>query len=279
MKRSSNIAAVVGFLLVLAFAAERFLHVRALWAGLSWTDLRDVGHDLVGLGLLILMLAAILLAVLWGGCLLWRSIRPETRSAQPQHSGIASTSQTRTDNGGIGLRRGQVIAGTGGCLAILWLIVRRFSQAHASSFYVGNDLRPDFVSFGVGCAVVAVISVAGGDLLWQRIRRKPVETVPTETRHPSSVPGWHIFGMCIISAVASFAATVATMGGYVASPGWRVSNPLRNWAYGHDLHPNFWQVFLPPMVVDGSICFAILCGAYMLWGKVRRKEQLTPRIG
>jgi hypothetical protein len=87
MKRWSNVAAVGGFLLVLAFAAERFLHVRALWASLSWTDLRRAGHDL---WLVVVIIAAIFLAIFRGiGYLLWRTIRPmppKNRLAEPQYS-------------------------------------------------------------------------------------------------------------------------------------------------------------------------------------------------
>jgi hypothetical protein len=87
MRRWSNIAAVGGFLLVLAFAAERFLHVRVLWAGLSWTDLRRAGHDL---WLVVVIITAIFLATFRGiGYLLWRTIRPippKTRLAEPQYS-------------------------------------------------------------------------------------------------------------------------------------------------------------------------------------------------
>jgi hypothetical protein len=74
MKRWSKIAAVAGFLIVFAFACERFLQVRALWAGLSWADLRDIGHDLSGLGLL----AAMFFVILWVGALLWRKIWPKS---------------------------------------------------------------------------------------------------------------------------------------------------------------------------------------------------------
>jgi hypothetical protein len=69
MKRWQNITAIAGFLIVLAFAAERFLQVRMLWTGLPWKDLHDFGRDLRDLGLFILVPAAMLLAViviLWG---------------------------------------------------------------------------------------------------------------------------------------------------------------------------------------------------------------------
>jgi hypothetical protein len=92
LTRWSNIAAVSGFVIVLAFVAERLLRVRTLWTDLSWIDLRDLGHDLGGFGLFILMNAAILLAIIvifWGGYLWWREIRPKQpkdKFAEPQYS-------------------------------------------------------------------------------------------------------------------------------------------------------------------------------------------------
>jgi hypothetical protein len=77
MKRWQNIAAVVGFLVVLAFVAERFLQVRTSWTNLSWTDLLDLGHDLGGLGLFILMPAAMLLAIIVIWWSVWKVIGPK----------------------------------------------------------------------------------------------------------------------------------------------------------------------------------------------------------
>jgi hypothetical protein len=90
MKRWSKIVAIAGFLIVLAFVAERFLGVRTLWASFSWTDLRDLAHDLGGFWLFILMNTAILLVIIvifWGGYLWWKEIRPKQgkdRFAEPQ---------------------------------------------------------------------------------------------------------------------------------------------------------------------------------------------------
>jgi hypothetical protein len=76
MKRWHNIAAVCGFFIVLLFVASRFLQVRTSWSGLSWSDLRDLMRGLMGFGLFILKITAILLAVRWGAYLPWRATRP-----------------------------------------------------------------------------------------------------------------------------------------------------------------------------------------------------------
>ena len=75
MKRWQNIVVLSGFLIVLVFVAGRFFLVRAPLAGLSWTDLPDVAHDLASFGLFILYISVFVLAVVgvfylvWGGLL------------------------------------------------------------------------------------------------------------------------------------------------------------------------------------------------------------------
>ncbi|MGA7568129.1 MAG: hypothetical protein WBW53_18895 [Terriglobales bacterium] len=51
MKSWGKVAAVGGLLGVFVFACQRFFQLRTLLPGLSWRDLRDIGHDLGGLGL------------------------------------------------------------------------------------------------------------------------------------------------------------------------------------------------------------------------------------
>jgi len=277
MKHTEGLVATTGLVIVMAFVAARLWRDRILLGGLSWADLGDFGHDMVGLGLFLLTLAGILLALLWVVYSIWKAIRFEQGPAKADYS--QTSSAPRTDYLRRRVRRGQVIAGLGVCLAVLWTIIWRCSRARASTFYVGSDLRPDFVSFGVGCAVVAVMSVAVGDMLWERLRQQKAEAVPTQPQQALPKQGGHFVRMCLISAVVGFAATVATMQGRVASPGWWITNPLRSWAYEHDLNLGPLAVFLMPMVFDALICFAILWGTSVVWGKARRKQQFPPSVG
>jgi len=74
MKRWQNIVAVGGFLIVLAFVAERFFLVRAPLAGLSWADLRDVAHDLASFASFILYISVVVLAIVGVFYLVWRGL-------------------------------------------------------------------------------------------------------------------------------------------------------------------------------------------------------------
>jgi hypothetical protein len=74
MKRWRNFAVVGGLLTVLMFATERFLLVRTLWS-----DVRNLGPDLVDVVVFIGTMGVIFLAILRAGDLLWRAIRPKRK--------------------------------------------------------------------------------------------------------------------------------------------------------------------------------------------------------
>ncbi len=176
MKRWSNIAAVVGFLIVLAFVAERFLGVRTLWATLSWTDLRDMVHDLGGFGLLIFWIVAILLALFaipWGGYLFWKEIRlktPEDKVAEPQHSVIV---------------RGRHVVEIAVFSVVIAFAAMGFSKMNTPGWFVAFELgnlarRHDFdldlrvfllLPFVIDGAICFVI-LWGAYLLWMRSRQE-----------------------------------------------------------------------------------------------------------
>ncbi len=85
MKRWWNIVAVGGFLIVLAFVVRRLSEVPASWFYLNG----ELKSDLVSLGLGCAAVAAVSLAILWGGDLVWKRIRqkqPNSVIAGPQHS-------------------------------------------------------------------------------------------------------------------------------------------------------------------------------------------------
>ncbi len=83
MKRWPNIPAIIGFLIVVVFAAARLGKVRA-----SWGELEDIAHGLVGLAVFILINAAVLLTVVLVASWLWRTVWRKTagmESRLPQH--------------------------------------------------------------------------------------------------------------------------------------------------------------------------------------------------
>ena len=86
MKRRQIVATVGGFVVVLAFVA--FVTERSQRPRMSWADdWRDLGPFLAAMGWSYAMFAAIFLATLWGGYLLWRTFQqksPEDRIDEPQ---------------------------------------------------------------------------------------------------------------------------------------------------------------------------------------------------
>ena len=86
MKRRQIVATVGGFVVVLAFVA--FVTERSQRPRMSWADdWRDLGPFLAAMGWSYAMFAAIFLATLWGGSLLWRTFQqksPEDRIDEPQ---------------------------------------------------------------------------------------------------------------------------------------------------------------------------------------------------
>jgi hypothetical protein len=84
MKRWQNIAAISGFSIIVAFVVMRLLRAHT-----SWADLREFVPGLAGVGLTILMIAAVLLVIVWCGYLLWCGFRQgvtTNRLAEPQYS-------------------------------------------------------------------------------------------------------------------------------------------------------------------------------------------------
>ena len=170
MKRWLNIAAVGGFLIVLAFVAERFFLVRAPLAGLSWADLRDLWRDLWrdfgrDLVLFILMNAAILLAILtilWGGYLWFRPKPPKDEFAVPQSS-IA--------------RRMFHVVEVAVLSVLMALAATGLSKMRTPGWWVAGTLNkpgPDLnLGVFIGSAIVVDSGICfailwGGYLLWKR---------------------------------------------------------------------------------------------------------------
>jgi hypothetical protein len=172
MKRWQNIAAVGGCLIVLAFVAERFLRVRTLWTDLSWTDLRD----LAGFGLLILINAVVLLAIIvifWGGYLLFRK-PPEDRLAKPQDS-FAVRFRHVVEVAVLSVVMALTAAGLSKARTPGWLTASTlglWSGAHGFS----PDLRLMLMLIVGVDSVISFAILWGGYLLWQRARRKPAQS-------------------------------------------------------------------------------------------------------
>jgi hypothetical protein len=84
MKRWLNFAALIGVSIIVALVVERIF-----WGRVSWPELMGLGTDIASLGRSYAVFIAIFLVVLWGGYLLWRTIRrkpPEDGIAEPQNS-------------------------------------------------------------------------------------------------------------------------------------------------------------------------------------------------
>jgi hypothetical protein len=175
MKRWQNIAAVDGFLIVLAFVAERLLRART-----SWGDVREFIRDFADLGLFILMNAAILLAIiviLWGGFLLWKEIGPRPSKgmvAEPQYSFAG---------------RFRLVVEVAVLSVVMALAAAGLSKMRTPGWMITGTLGiwsgPLHVDLSIGAVILLAVGVDsaicfailwGGYLLWQRARRKPAQS-------------------------------------------------------------------------------------------------------
>jgi hypothetical protein len=168
MKRWQTVASASGFLIVLAFAALRFLQVRTLWSDLSWTDLRDFA----GFGLFILMNAAVLLAIIvifWGGYLFWKQVGPKPpkdRLGEPEYSSAGR------------LRHVVEVAVLS---VVMGLGATGISKMRTPGWWVAGMLNkpgPDLnLGLFIGSAIFVDSAICfsilwGGYLLWMRARQK-----------------------------------------------------------------------------------------------------------
>ncbi|HKN72726.1 MAG TPA: hypothetical protein VJX30_16960 [Terriglobales bacterium] len=166
MKRWQVIAEVGGFLIVLAFAAVRFLPART-----SWEDLHDLSHDLMQLGLFILMNAAILLAIIaifWGGYLFWRQIRPTPPKNRPAESQYSTGRVRHTVEIAV-------------LSVVLGLTASGLTKMQTPGWWVASMLFSPGRDLNLGLFVVSAIVVDagicfailwGGYLLWTRSRQE-----------------------------------------------------------------------------------------------------------
>jgi hypothetical protein len=93
MRRWQNIVAVVGFLGVVAFAVDHLVR-----SGTSWTDLKNLGPDVVKVELIYSVVALTFLGLLRGGHALWGVTRQELPAnavvTDRQHSSARGRSRT-----------------------------------------------------------------------------------------------------------------------------------------------------------------------------------------
>ncbi len=169
MRRWQNVAALSGFLIVLAFAAERLLRAQA-----SWTDLREFIRGFADLGLFILMNAAILLAIvaiLWGGFLFWKGIGP-----RPPKGSVAETQDPFAG-------RFRLVVEVAMLSVVMALAAAGLSKMRTPGWWISGALnRPSRdLNLGllIGSAVVVDSAICfailwGGYLLWTWCRRKGI---------------------------------------------------------------------------------------------------------
>jgi hypothetical protein len=179
MKRWQNIVAVGGFLIVLAFVAERLFSVRASWADLR--DLwRDCWRDLVVLGLFILGIAAMLLAIFAIPYLWWKEVRRKAQKnslAEAQYSfagRVRHLVEVAILSAFIGSAATAAALGGRSVIGIPgWWVARTLND-------LGNKNYFDVLGLPLLLAVVVNSAICfavfwGGCLLWMRSRRKPTQ--------------------------------------------------------------------------------------------------------
>jgi hypothetical protein len=164
MRRWSNIAAIGGFLLVLAIVTERFWAVRA-----SLGTLRDWWPALLDFAKFVVIISAIFLAILWCGSLLRQRIWPKPQKPKLSSgvcwrhvSEIVVSSVVLGPMIEVGLRMGGP-----GMLAAGWVSYLRDRLGLQPN--LGLSLA---LIFGIDTAVCFGI-LWGAYLLWQKVSGKP----------------------------------------------------------------------------------------------------------
>ncbi len=170
------------------------------------------------------------------------------------------------------MKRWQVIAEVVGFLLVLVFVGKRFSQVRVSWLYLSDDLKSDLVSLGLGCIVIAFISVAilwGGDMLWKKIWRRQPSDVLTEPQYPFVGRWRHVAELVLLSVI--FGPMVDFSSG-MRGPGGFVVHWVRYLEYRLGIEPMSGLVLPLIFAVDTAVCFAILWGGYLLWIRSRQER-------
>jgi hypothetical protein len=154
-------------------------------------------------------------------------------------------------------------------LVVLAFVAQRFSGLRTSWADV-RDLAPDIVGVCLFLAAQVAIFLAliwGAYRLWRKMQGKPLrETLAKQPRpHPLSWPrvakvGVLAFAAAVAVEVLTGTKTPGTFARGALFRALRVQSPNRL---------NLVLYFTMPVMVDAVTCFAILCGAYLLWMDVR----------
>jgi hypothetical protein len=170
MKRWQNLVAVGGFLIVIAFVAERFSRMPA-----SWTKVSGLGHDIVIVEILFVLLALLFLAILRGGYLLYRKTwrkEPRDGPAEPQHS-LAGRWPHIARVGVLSLASGIAVESLTGMRTPGTLALRVIFPVDVHDHIVAGFLM--ILLFVMPIVVDSAICFAilwGGYLLWKKVRRE-----------------------------------------------------------------------------------------------------------
>ena len=170
MKRWQNVVAVGGFLIVMAFVAERFSRMPA-----SWTKVSGLGHDMVIVELLFVLLALLFLTFLRGGYLLYRKTwrkEPRDGPAEPQHS-LAGRWPHIAMVGVLSLVLGMATESLTGMRTPGTLALRLIFPVDVHDHFVAGFLM--ILLFVMPIILDSAICFAmlwGGYLLWTRLRRE-----------------------------------------------------------------------------------------------------------
>ncbi len=173
------------------------------------------------------------------------------------------------------MKRWSNIVAIGGFLIVLAFVAERLLQVRALWPYLhdlGHD--PGLMYIGLLILVISALVLAlfaipwGVYLLWKGTRRKPPENRLIEPPYTITVRGRHVFEVAVLSVVMGGAAEWISN---THTPGWLVLGTLVYFAQKYDFDFSYWMLLIPP-VVDGAICFAILCGGCVLWMRSRQER-------
>jgi hypothetical protein len=148
--------------------------------------------------------------------------------------------------------------------------IERLLRAGAS----WSDLREFAGGTGLFVLMVAVVLLAIMGLvyvLWAEVAKR--ERKGAVEGQPSPIRLRHVVEVAMLSAFLGILAAAATASGRssLGAPGWWVAGVLGNLTRSPETGESLGVIIVSAVVVDASICFALLWGGYLLWRRARSK--------